>query len=153
MHVLEREQTLSCTLLDAWQFLSSPQNLKLITPPYMGFEIRSDQNGKPMHAGMIITYRVSPLFNIPMTWVTEITHVREPYYFVDEQRIGPYTLWHHQHFLEAVEGGVRMRDCVHYKLPMGIIGNQIEKWIVRRRLESIFDFRWRKLNEIFNAPS
>lgn len=150
MHVLEREQILRCTLTEAWRFLSSPQNLKLITPSYMGFEIRSGYE-ESMYAGMIITYRVSPFLKLPITWVTEITHVQAPFYFVDEQRIGPYTLWHHQHFLEETEEGIRMRDKVHYRLPLGIIGKWIEKWLVRRRLESIFEFRKQKLDKIFNT--
>ena len=96
-----------------WDFMSSPRNLKKITPPYMGFDITNEPLPEKMYAGMIITYKVSPMFNIPMTWVTEITHVRDREYFVDEQRVGPYTIWHHQHLLEKIENGVLIGHLAH----------------------------------------
>jgi ligand-binding SRPBCC domain-containing protein len=136
----EKSQFLPINIEEAWEFLSSPANLSKITPPEMGFEVTSKLPEK-MYAGMIVTYKVRPLLGVPVSWVTEITHVNEPYYFVDEQRFGPYSFWHHSHFLKSVEGGVLMEDIVYYKLPMGFLGNLIEPIIVKPKLEQIFAFR------------
>ncbi len=147
---LRTEQFLPISLEQAWDFFSSPKNLKTITPPYMGFIIKSGADRK-MFPGQIITYTVTPLLGIPMNWVTEITHVREPYYFVDEQRFGPYSFWHHKHFFEEVEGGVNMIDEVHYKVPLGFLGDIADVLFVRSKLKEIFDFRFKKLEEMFPA--
>ena len=118
MHELRTSLVLPISLDEAWAFFSVPDNLDDITPPDMGFEILTD-NEKRTYAGQIIRYRVRPLFNIPMTWVTEITHCEDRAYFVDEQRFGPYAMWHHQHHFKEVEGGVQMDDILHYKLKWG----------------------------------
>jgi ligand-binding SRPBCC domain-containing protein len=104
-----------------------------------------------MYAGLIITYRIRPVMNIPAIWVTEITHLREPDFFVDEQRAGPYRFWHHQHILEEIEGGTAMRDIVHYALPFGLPGRIVHPFMVRPQLRKIFAFRRRKLEEMFGA--
>ncbi|MCS6981590.1 MAG: SRPBCC family protein [Flavobacteriales bacterium] len=133
-----------------WKFISTPYNLSRITPPDMDFRIVfGPQPSEPMYAGQIIVYSVRPLWNVPVRWVTEITHVRKGEFFVDEQRIGPYVFWHHQHILEDVPGGVGMRDIVHYVLPGGFLSSMINKWIVEPRLKYIFDYRRRCLQEIF----
>lgn len=124
-----------------WDFISSPKNLKEITPDYMGFDISSPNLPEKMYPGMIISYRVSPLLSIKMTWVTEITHVRDKEYFVDEQRIGPYRMWHHEHKIEPVEGGVLMSDIVSYKPPCGFLGAIANSLIIKRQLNEIFDYR------------
>ena len=136
------------TVEEAWDFFSAPENLQKITPPYMGFEIISGGDRK-MFAGQLIQYIVRPLFGIPMKWVTEITYADKPHYFVDEQRFGPYALWHHKHFLKPIDGGVEMEDIVDYKLPMGIIGQMVQPFMVRPKLDEIFDFRRKKLLELF----
>ena len=152
MYTLNRRQILPMSLEEAWEFFSSPQNLKAITPDYMGFDITSDPEDK-MYQGMIITYIVSPVFKIPISWVTEITHVIEPHYFVDEQRFGPYSFWHHKHYFKEVEGGVEMRDVLHYELPYGVLG-RVAHWIfVKKRLEEIFDYRYARLEEMFGKAS
>jgi ligand-binding SRPBCC domain-containing protein len=138
---LHKKQFIPISIEEAWEFLSNPNNLKVITPPEMGFEVTSEIPSK-MYAGMIITYKVRPMLGIPVSWVTEITHVDEPYYFVDEQRFGPYSFWHHSHFLKPVDGGVEMEDIVYYKLPFGILGRLVEPFLVKPRLEQIFNFRW-----------
>jgi len=102
-----------------------------------------------MYAGQLIEYRVSPVLGIPMYWMTEITHVVEGKYFIDEQRFGPYALWHHQHHFRAVEGGVEMTDIVHYKIPLGPLGWIADRLFVRQKLEQIFDYRYRKVSEMF----
>ena len=138
------------SLDEAWKFFSSPANLKVITPSYMGFDITSGGN-EPMYAGQIIQYMVTPVAGIKTKWVTEITHVKEPYYFVDEQRFGPYALWHHKHFFREIEGGVEMEDIVDYKLPFGILGQAVHPLMVRPKLEEIFNFRRKKLVELFGS--
>ncbi len=106
-----------------------------------------------MYAGQVISYTVRPLAGIPMTWVTEITHVNTPNYFVDEQRFGPYAFWHHQHFLKEVPGGVEMRDIVHYALPLGLLGRLANSLLVKNKLQKIFDFRHKKLESLFGRIS
>lgn len=132
-----------------WEFISSPSNLKTITPDYMGFDIISKDLPEKMYQGMIIAYKVSPLLGIKTTWVTEITHVQDGEYFVDEQRVGPYKLWHHQHFLQAKDGGTLMTDIVSYQPPFGILGNIANKMIIKKKLEEIFQYRLKVLTEIF----
>ncbi|PKQ70879.1 SRPBCC family protein [Raineya orbicola] len=149
LYQLYRRQILPISLEEAWEFFSSPFNLKKITPPDMGFEVKLISPEQKMYAGMIIAYKVRPLLGIPMNWVTEITHVREPYFFVDEQRFGPYSLWHHQHHFREVAEGVEMEDLVSYKVPLGILGRLANVLFVRKRLEYIFDYRYKVLEEIF----
>ena len=145
---LQSLQKLPISREEAWQFLSDPRNLKTITPDYMGFEILSGGD-KPMFSGQIIQYIVTPVAGIKTKWVTEITHVREGEYFVDEQRFGPYSLWHHKHFIKSIPGGVEMEDIIDYKLPFGIIGQLAHPFLVKSKLDEIFDYRKNKLIELF----
>jgi ligand-binding SRPBCC domain-containing protein len=115
----------------------------------MGFDITVDTPIDVMYPGLIIAYKVSPLLGIKMNWVTEILNVKEHHYFVDEQRFGPYSLWHHKHFIEPIEGGVRMTDIVHYKLPLGFLGDIAHALFVKKQLSTIFDFRFKKMIELF----
>lgn len=147
----ESEQELPISLKDAWDFFSRPENLVEITPNNLGFEIISPLPQK-MYAGMIVSYRVRPLFGIPMKWTTEITHVHEPFFFVDEQRIGPYRFWHHQHMFSEIESGVRMKDLVHYQVGWGLPGHWLSGSIVRRRLREIFTYRKDALTKRFASP-
>jgi ligand-binding SRPBCC domain-containing protein len=148
LHVLEREQRLPIGIGEAWAFFSDPRNLARITPPEMRFEITS-RPPERMHPGLIVIYRVRPLAGIAVTWVTEITHVQEPSFFVDEQRFGPYRFWHHQHHFREVPGGVEARDVVHYALPRG--GGAVGRLLVAPRLEAIFDHRRRFLADRFGT--
>ncbi|MBL0145327.1 MAG: SRPBCC family protein [Chitinophagaceae bacterium] len=132
-----------------WDFFSGPANLKQITPLNLGFNIISNYHGDKMYAGQIIEYKVSPVLGIPIYWMTEITHVKDKQYFVDEQRFGPYNLWHHQHHFKRIEGGVEMTDIVHYKLPFWVLGDVANALFVKRQLQNIFDFRWKKVEELF----
>ncbi len=150
MHLLHRIQRLPIALEVGWRFLSDPRNLALITPPELGFQIVSKPPPE-MYAGLLLQYRVTPLGPVPMTWVSEITHLRAPYYFVDEQRIGPYALWHHEHLLREVAGGIEMEDIIHYRLPGGVIGSLVHWAFVRRQLEGIFQFREQVLRERFGV--
>ncbi|CAM3859003.1 MULTISPECIES: SRPBCC family protein [Flavobacterium] len=145
---LHTKQNLPISIEEAWSFLSNPTNLKKITPDYMGFNILSG-NEKLMYPGQIIQYIVTPVMGIPTKWVTEITHVEDKKYFVDEQRFGPYSLWHHKHFLNEIPGGVEMEDIIDYKIPMGIIGQMVHPIIVKPKLNEIFEYRRKKLIELF----
>ncbi len=149
-YTLKSDQNLPISLPEAWEFFSSPANLAKITPPEMGFTVTSEFNpGQKMYPGMIITYIVSPLLGIKMDWMTEITHVKEMEYFVDEQRFGPYALWHHQHHFKEIEGGVNMSDIVNYAIPYGFIGRIANKLIVEKEVNKIFSYREAKVEELF----
>lgn len=147
---LKFEQKLPISLEQAWDFFSSPLNLAKITPDHMGFIITSDfKEGRKMYPGMIITYKVSPLLGIKLNWMTEITHVQEGKYFVDEQRFGPYALWHHQHHFEEIKGGVLMADIINYAIPYGFIGRIANSILVENEVRGIFDYREKKVEELF----
>lgn len=148
IYTLHTIQKLPVSLETAWQFLSDPKNLKVITPDYMGFNILGGADRK-MYPGQIIQYIVTPVAGIKTKWVTEITHVKDLEYFVDEQRFGPYALWHHKHFIKEIEGGVEMEDIVDYKLPMGFLGRMVHPFMVAPKLKEIFEYRRNKLEEIF----
>jgi ligand-binding SRPBCC domain-containing protein len=150
IYTLHSKQNLPITLEEAWAFLSDPRNLKTITPSYMGFKILSGAD-RPMYAGQLIQYIVTPILGIPTKWVTEITNVVDKYYFVDEQRFGPYALWHHKHFIKEIPGGVEMEDIVDYKVPFGILGQLVHPFLVKPKLDEIFNYRQKKLIEIFGT--
>ena len=152
MHMYQyiTKQELPITMEKAWVFLSDPKNLKRITPSYMGFDILSGAD-RSMFPGQIIQYRLTPLLGIPFRWVTEITHVEEGSYFVDEQRFGPYTFWHHKHFIYPTENGVVMEDIVDYKLPLGFLGRFAHLLFVRFKVKQIFNYREKALEQIFNS--
>ena len=147
---LKRTQWLPITLQEAWDFFSTPDNLEKITPKHMGFHILYRSGGQKMYPGQLIRYKVNGLPFVPMHWVTEITHVQEPYYFVDEQRFGPYALWHHQHHFKEVNGGVEMVDEVNYAIPLGILGRFANLVFVEREVNAIFDHRYKILEEYFS---
>jgi ligand-binding SRPBCC domain-containing protein len=150
MYQYKSEQNLPIEMETAWDFLSDPKNLKTITPDYMGFDILSGADRK-MFSGQIIQYILTPILGIPFRWVTEITHVDQGRYFVDEQRFGPYTFWHHKHFIEPIEGGVKMTDIVDYKLPLGPLGKLAHWLFVSKKVKEIFSYRTQKLNELFGV--
>ena len=131
------------------EFFSDPKNLAAITPRNMGFHIISKHHGEKMYAGQIIEYKVSPVAGIPLYWMTEITFVKDKEYFIDEQRYGPYSLWHHQHHFKEMNGGVEMTDIVHYKIPFWFIGDIANALFVKNQLKKIFDYRYKAVEEIF----
>ena len=151
LHVLKTTQVLKSDMNTVWKFMSSPMNLARITPHYMGFQILSDEGDlKEMYPGQLIEYYVTPVMGIKMNWVTEITHVQDKHYFVDEQRFGPYTLWHHKHFLKEVPEGIEMTDIIHYKIPFGFIGRLANSLFIKNKVKEIFDHRYSILEELFN---
>jgi ligand-binding SRPBCC domain-containing protein len=146
-YFLKTTQRLPIDIDIAWDFFSSPNNLKAITPEYMNFKVLSD--AQKMYAGQIIKYYVSPVFGIPLFWMTEITHVKDKFYFVDEQRFGPYALWHHKHFFKEIPGGIEMTDQVDYKMPLGFLGSIAHRLFVRKQIEGIFTYRTKVLEDRF----
>lgn len=145
---LKRDQFLPITLDEAWDFFASPENLNSITPKDMVFEITSVLPSR-MYEGLMITYRLKPMLNIPVKWCTEITHIREKAYFVDEQRKGPYRIWHHEHHFSEVPGGVMMTDILYYDIGKSVFGWIAGQLFVHRRVRQIFDYRVKALNNIF----
>ena len=148
MYQLKRTQFIKTDLKTAWDFFSSPGNLKKITPQYMGFDVKTALPEK-MYEGLMIEYTVKPLLGIPVNWITEIKTVKELEFFVDEQRKGPYKIWHHEHHFKEVDGGVEMTDIVSYELPLGILGRFMHPFLVQKKLEEIFDFRFKAVEELF----
>ena len=145
---LEKSINLPITIEECWQFFSSPKNLKVITPAYMGFNI-IDVEETSMYPGQIIKYNVTPLFGINMKWVTEISHAEKNKFFVDEQRFGPYKFWHHKHIFKVIDGGVKVIDILDYALPFGFLGVLFHPYLIKPKLNEIFNYREKKLIEIF----
>jgi ligand-binding SRPBCC domain-containing protein len=149
--VLQSSLLVKASLDEVWNFISVPENLSKITPPEMNFKItfQSALNEKGMYAGQIISYKLSPMSFYRAGWVTEITQVQERKFFIDEQRFGPYSFWHHQHIISETEGGVEMKDIVSFKLPFGGLGNMLGGWFVKKQLKKIFSYRSQKMEELF----
>jgi ligand-binding SRPBCC domain-containing protein len=150
-HTLKSVQRIPATIEEVWHFFSDPQNLQRITPAHMKFKVVSQHHGDALYAGQIFEYEVSPVLGIPLYWMTEITHVQRPYYFVDEQRKGPYSFWQHQHHFREIEGGVEMTDIVHYRNPLGFFGELANLLFVRKKVRSIFSYRFAKVEEVFGV--
>ena len=142
-------QIIPCSMETAWEFFSNPANLPKMTPDNLGFKIISRYHGEKMYAGQIIEYIVKPVLRIPLYWMTEISQVSYHKYFVDEQRYGPYSLWHHQHHFREVANGIEMTDIVHYKLSFWIFGDGANALFVRKQLKRIFDYRYSTVIELF----
>jgi ligand-binding SRPBCC domain-containing protein len=151
VYSLKTIQRIPTDIRTAWDFFSRPENLKDITPGILGFKVISKHPGGIMYAGEIIEYIISPLGRIPLYWMTEITHVEENRYFIDEQRFGPYRLWHHQHHFETISGGIEMTDIVHYKIPFWFLGDIANKVVVRKKLRRIFAYRFSVVEEKFGT--
>lgn len=149
IYQLIKTQNLPTSIDDVWEFIASPHNLKEITPPQMRFEVTHNSGLGKMYPGMIIAYKVSPLWGIRLPWITEITHVKDNEYFVDEQRVGPYSIWHHQHKIEPITDGVRMTDIVTYRPPFGFLGAIANSFFIRKQLDEIFEFRTLALEKRF----
>ncbi len=151
-YTLHFSQKMPISLEKAWDFFSSPLNLSKITPKHMNFAITSDYSADTkMYQGMLIAYKVSPLLGIKMDWMTEITHVKEGEYFIDEQRFGPFALWHHEHHFKAIEGGVLMTDKLTYSVPFGFLGRIANSIMVAKQTQEIFDYRVKAVDELFGV--
>ena len=150
VHELRKTQFIQKPLDEVWRFFSNPLNLSAITPGYMQFTVTSEIQSGEIYPGQVITYKVSPLLGIPLFWMTEITHVLPRRMFVDEQRKGPYKLWHHQHHFEEKGDGVLMTDIVHYEAPFWVLGDLATRLFLKSQLEDIFEFRRNRIDEIFH---
>jgi len=149
VYMFKRTQFIPVTLEEAWDFFSHPKNLAVMTPAYLNLKFTNELYGNEMYSGQVMTYNVRPILGIPMFWMTEITHVVPKKFFVDEQRFGPYSLWHHQHHFKEVDGGVEMTDLIHYKAPLGFLGDIANSLFIGKQLEGIFAFRKKKVEELF----
>lgn len=150
IHQVETKQKLPINKEEAWKFFSTPYNLKVLTPENMDFEITNGVTEKEkMYSGQIICYKIKLFPLVKMKWVTEITHVNEGVYFIDEQRFGPYAFWHHLHHISEIDGGVLMHDKLHYKMPFGILGSLVHALFVKKEIKRIFEYRNRKLIQLF----
>ncbi|SEA11032.1 SRPBCC family protein [Psychroflexus halocasei] len=152
LYKVHTKQALPISRQEAWDFLSDPRNLERITPKDMGFKITSGGD-KAMYPGQIIQYKVNPFPGFTTNWVTEIKQVDHLNFFIDSQLFGPYKLWHHEHFIHKIEGGVMMEDLVHYKLPLGFLGKMVHPYLVKPRLDEIFETRRKKMIELFGTIS
>jgi len=151
VYKLERKQVLPIPIEEAWNFFATPKNLDQLTPKDLSFEILSDTPAK-MYQGLIIIYKIK-LGIVPLNWVTEITHIEDGKYFVDEQRTGPYAMWHHEHHFESTpEGHTLMTDLLHYAVPFGPLGRMAKAVYVGKKVEQIFDDRYKALEELFPKP-
>ena len=148
IHIIKQHQFLPISIEQGWAFFSNPSNLNKITPDDMKFKIRTELSEK-IYSGMMIRYSISPFLNLYFDWLTEITQVNEPNFFVDEQRCGPYKLWHHEHHLKEVSNGIEVTDIVHYQLPFGWIGNLFHRHFIKPKLIQIFNYRKNKLEKLF----
>ena len=148
MRKIKQEQFLPLSLDQAWDFFATPRNLNIVTPAELVFEITSDLPDK-MYEGLIITYRIRPMLNIAVNWCTEITHIRERQFFVDEQRKGPYNIWHHEHHFRAVDGGVLMTDILHYDIGKWVLGWAAGYLFVDKKVQQIFTYRYKALENLF----
>ena len=149
VYQFQKIQFIPASIDHVWQFFSSAENLKTITPPELDFHVISKSHSDEMYAGQIIEYTVKPLLGLPLYWMTEITHVEPKKYFIDEQRFGPYTFWHHQHHFKEVNNGIEMTDIVHYKIPFWLLGDIANSLFVKSQLEKIFDYRTEVTNKMF----
>lgn len=151
IYTLTTKQELNVSLEKAWDFFSSPENLEKITPKHMGFKITSEVD-KKAYAGQIITYKVSVLPGIKTSWVTEITQVKDKQFFIDEQRFGPYKMWHHEHWFEELSNGkTLMKDKISYKIPFGFLGHIAQAIFIKKQLKGIFGHRFVILEKLFNG--
>lgn len=149
MHKLHFSQKLPIDLQEAWLFFSSPSNLEKITPKSLALKIKYHHAPKTIYTGQIIAYNVQPFWNISMEWVTEIVAVQEPTYFIDEQKFGPYTFWHHEHWFTPIPNGTLMEDIIYYKVPLGILGKALHKLKIKNDLDHIFSHRIKVLENLF----
>jgi ligand-binding SRPBCC domain-containing protein len=148
MHRLEFVTLIPGTMSTIWDFFSSPSNLSRITPPEMNFIVETPLP-ELMYEGMIIGYKVNPFPGVRVSWLTEITHIKEGKFFIDEQRSGPYQIWHHEHHFREVEGGIEMKDILIYKVPFGFMGTILDKMLIFGRVKAIFNYREKIVKQLF----
>ena len=149
MYKLKFAQKLPISVEESWAFFSQPTNLLHLTPPHLGFEMLDTEKNKKIYPGQIISHLIRPFLKIPIEWTSEIVQVHEPYYFIDHQICGPYRFWHHEHRFNPIDKGVEIVDLIHYKLPLGYIGQFFHFVKVQKEIQTVFSYRKRKLEELF----
>jgi len=148
IYTIKASQIIPLSINEAWDFFSNPRNLPRITPPWLNLKITSELPDK-MYEGMLITYKVYPVAGIPSDWVTEITTVEEKLFFIDEQRLGPYKFWHHQHHFTEVDDGTEMSDIVNYAIPFDPLSRPLNSLLVGKKVNKIFKYRKEVLERLF----
>ncbi len=151
VYTIRSVQKIPASLQEVWDLFSSAKNLKEITPGNMNFRVISTDYTDKIFPGQLIEYKVSPLFGIPLYWKTEIVAVHDKVFFIDEQRKGPYKLWHHEHHFNEIAGGVEMTDLVQYENPFGFLGVLANKILIRKKLRQIFTYRYKRIEELFGV--
>jgi ligand-binding SRPBCC domain-containing protein len=151
LHKLYFSQKLPIDLQQGWEFFSTPANLEKITPPSLALKIKHHHDQKIIYPGQIIVYSVEPLWKISMEWITEIVAVQKPVYFIDEQKFGPYTFWHHEHWFTSIPNGILIEDVIYYKVPFGMIGKALHHFKIRKDLFNIFSYRNQILEKLFGS--
>jgi ligand-binding SRPBCC domain-containing protein len=149
MHHFKQTQIINADIDTVWRFFSSPRNLNKITPPDMNFELTDLGGSEDMSKGQLIKYNVSPFPFLRVKWITEITDVDAKRFFADNQKKGPFTMWHHQHLFTPIDGGVEMTDHVSYSIPFGFLGIAVNKLLVEKRVHHIFDHRRKQVEILF----
>ncbi|WP_010522488.1 SRPBCC family protein [Aquimarina agarivorans] len=146
---LEAKLELPIPIDEAWDFFSNPNNLSKIMPKSMKFKV-IDGATLPLYCGQVIQYTVTPLPFFNTTWLSEINYIQKPNFFVDTQLEGPYKLWHHKHYLEAIPNGTLVTDIVHYQVPFGVLGRLLHPVIIKPKLAKIFEYRTKHITSLFN---
>ena len=149
IHSVKMVQKIPFTIEQAWAFYTNPQDLLTITPSSMKFSVIAEHHAERLYIDQVFEYKVSPIFGIPLNWVSEIKEVNAPVYFMDEQRKGPYKFWQHQHYFKAIEGGVEVTDIIYYKNPLGILGTLANILFIKKKLRKIFEYRFKRIEELF----
>ena len=138
-------------LESTWEFFSTPKNVKILTPEFLGWEILNEEEDEKMYPGQVISYYIRPFWNIRFHWVAEITHIQKPNYFIDVQRFGPYKYWHHEHRFQEIPNGVEIIDSIYYQLPYGVLGKAFHALKVKKDLDKIFTYRRHNLEKLFGT--
>tara|TARA_B110000444_G_scaffold244587_1_gene264189 strand:- start:563 stop:1060 length:498 start_codon:yes stop_codon:yes gene_type:complete len=150
LFTLYAKQTVETKVDVLWDFFKKPSNLNKLTPQDVHFKIKSGKSDD-FYEGKIISYKIQPFKLIALNWVTEISHVKEGSYFIDNQVSGPYKMWHHEHrFKSNTDGTTEIIDKVKYKVPFYILGRLMHKILIKRKLLEIFTFRQKQINDLFN---
>jgi ligand-binding SRPBCC domain-containing protein len=150
IHTLRREQLIPAAVGAVWDFFATPKNLDLLTPPGLKFFTPAPPEGR-MYAGQLIAHRIRIFPGYWARWLTEIRQVREREYFVDEQRVGPYKFWYHEHHFRAAPGGTLMTDQITYQVCYGPLGWLVNELWIKRALRKIFDYRRGAIERAFGG--
>ena len=153
MYTFQHHQELCLSIEQCWEFFSNPANLKVLTPPSLRMDIEEKDNSPKIYPGMILSHTIRPFLNIPLQWISEITHILPFQYFIDEQLYGPYKFWHHEHRFRPSTKGVEVSDTIHYMMPYGYLGQAAHRLGIKQKIEEAFVFRKNTLEELFGSST